>query len=240
MLLSEARCGDKVKIVEFIGGEEVLKKISEYEIVKYILKYRELFKLLSTYIKPLPEHAIGGRIYTHFLQTGTATGRLSSKEPNLQNIPTNKEINIRKGFIAEKDKFLISLDYSQIELRLLAHFSEDSTLIEAFHQDKDIHLETAMKIFGDAKYRSVAKSINFGLIYGMGARKLAETINVSNKDAKEFIDRYFASFPTVKDFLNKQKENTHDKHNPPIMITLPFPSSVLSLKNEKSVFSGLI
>ncbi len=190
-------------------SEEVLKKISEYEIVKYILKYRELFKLLSTYIKPLPEHAIGGRIYTHFLQTGTATGRLSSKEPNLQNIPTNKEINIRKGFIAEKNKFLISLDYSQIELRLLAHFSEDSTLIEAFHQDKDIHLETAIKIFGEEKateYRGVAKSINFGLIYGMGARKLAETINISQKEAKEFIERYFHSFPTIKTYLEKAKQ----------------------------------
>ena len=190
-------------------NEVVLNELREYEIVNKILTYRELFKLQSTYIKPLPEFAQNNKVYTHFLQTGTATGRLSSKDPNLQNIPTNKEINIRNGFIATEGNYLYSLDYSQIELRLLAHFSEDATLIKAFNEDKDIHLETAIKIFGEEKaqeYRSVAKSINFGLIYGMGARKLAQTINVTNKEAKEFIDKYFASFPTVKNYLNSQKE----------------------------------
>jgi len=190
--------------------ESVLKKLAkDYEIAKKLLEYRELFKLQSTYIKPLPKLAQNNKIYTSFLQTGTATGRLSSKDPNLQNIPTNKDINIRNGFIASEGNYLYSLDYSQIELRLLAHFSKDETLINAFKEDKDIHLETAIKIFGEEnahEYRSVAKSINFGLIYGMGARKLAETINVSNKEAKEFIEKYFASFPTVKEFLNKQKE----------------------------------
>ena len=190
-------------------NESVLNSLKDYPIVNKILEYRELFKLQSTYIKPLQIHSKNGKIYTHFLQTGTATGRLSSKDPNLQNIPTNKEINIRNGFIASEGKYLFSLDYSQIELRLLAHFSKDETLIKAFKEDKDIHLETSIKIFGEKnakQMRGVAKSINFGLIYGMGARKLAETINVSNKEAKEFIEKYFESFPTVKQFLNAQKE----------------------------------
>jgi DNA polymerase-1 len=190
-------------------NEKVLNSLKEYPIVNKLLEYRELFKLQSTYIKPLQEHNQNGKVYTSFLQTGTATGRLSSKDPNLQNIPTNKEINIRNGFIATKRKWLVSLDYSQIELRLLAHFSEDKTLINAFNENKDIHLETAIKIFGEDKAqenRNIAKSINFGLIYGMGARKLADTINVTNKEAKEFIEKYFASFPTVKNFLNEQKE----------------------------------
>ena len=149
-------------------NEAVLNSLKEYEIVQKLLEYRELFKLQSTYIKPLQNYAKkDGKIYTSFLQTGTATGRLSSKDPNLQNIPTNKEINIRNGFVASRGNYLYSLDYSQIELRLLAHFSEDPTLINAFKEDKDIHLETAIKIFGEnsaKEYRSVAKSINFGLI----------------------------------------------------------------------------
>ncbi|NPA88018.1 MAG: DNA polymerase I, partial [Epsilonproteobacteria bacterium] len=131
---------------------------------------------------------------------------------NLQNIPTSTDINIRNAFVAQKE--FVSLDYSQIELRLLAHFSEDSHLIEAFLNDKDIHLETAVKIFGaqNAKeYRSVAKSINFGLIYGMGPKKLSETINVSTKEAKEFIEKYFASFPTVKTFIEKTKLEAREK-----------------------------
>jgi DNA polymerase-1 len=129
-------------------NESVLNSLKDYPIVNKILEYRELFKLQSTYIKPLQIHSKNGKIYTHFLQTGTATGRLSSKDPNLQNIPTNKEINIRNGFIASEGKYLFSLDYSQIELRLLAHFSKDETLIKAFKEDKDIHLETSIKFFG--------------------------------------------------------------------------------------------
>ncbi|NPA55059.1 MAG: DNA polymerase I [Epsilonproteobacteria bacterium] len=190
-------------------NEAVLKSLQEYDIVKKILEYRELFKLQSTYVKPLLSFAKDDTIYTSFLQTGTATGRLSSKDPNLQNIPTNKHINIRYGFVAREGNLLYSLDYSQIELRLLAHFSQDATLIQAFNEDKDIHLETAIKIFGKDnahKYRSVAKSINFGIIYGMGPKKLAETIDISFKEAKEFINKYFDNFQSVKTFLNQQKE----------------------------------
>ena len=190
--------------------EKVLNSLKNaHPIIPLLLEYRKLDKLLSTYVIPLKEYAKkdkNHKIYTNFLQTGTATGRLSSKNPNLQNIPTSTEINIRNAFIT--DKIFVSLDYSQIELRLLAHFSEDENLINAFLNDKDIHLETAIKIFGEEnapKYRSVAKSINFGLIYGMGPKKLSETINVSTKEAKEFIEKYFASFPTVKNFIEKTK-----------------------------------
>jgi len=196
--------------------EKVLNSLKNaHEVVPLILEYRRLEKLLNTYIIPLKEYAKkdkNNKIYTHFLQTGTATGRLSSKNPNLQNIPTSTDINIRNAFIT--DKLFVSLDYSQIELRLLAHFSEDEHLVKAFLEDKDIHLETAIKLFGkkDAlKYRHIAKSINFGLIYGMGARKLSETINVSTKEAKEFIEKYFESFPTVKKFLELKKAEAREK-----------------------------
>jgi DNA polymerase-1 len=161
--------------------ESVLKKLQNiHPIVKKLLEYRKMDKLLNTYIVPLLEYGKkdkNHKIYTTFLQTGTTTGRLSSKNPNLQNIPTTTEINIRDAFVSKK--LFVSLDYSQIELRLLAHFSKDTHLVKAFWEDKDIHLETAIKIFGEDKahkFRNVAKSINFGLIYGMGARRLSETI----------------------------------------------------------------
>ncbi len=196
--------------------EKVLNSLKDaHPIIPKLLEYRKLEKLQSTYVIPLQEYAKkdpNHRIYTNFLQTGTATGRLSSKNPNLQNIPTSTDINIRDAFVAEKE--FVSLDYSQIELRLLAHFSKDEHLINAFLEDKDIHLETAVKIFGEEKakeYRSVAKSINFGLIYGMGPKKLSETINVSTKEAKEFIQKYFASFPTVKTFLENTKADAREK-----------------------------
>ncbi|WP_456479975.1 DNA polymerase I [Nautilia sp.] len=196
--------------------EKVLNSLKgTHPIIEKLLEYRKLDKLLSTYVIPLQEYAkkdADNKIYTNFLQTGTATGRLSSKNPNLQNIPTSTQINIRNAFIAEKE--FVSLDYSQIELRLLAHFSKDRHLIQAFLEDKDIHLETAVKIFGEEKakeYRPVAKSINFGLIYGMGPKKLSETINVSTKEAKEFIEKYFASFPTVKTFLENTKIEAREK-----------------------------
>jgi len=190
--------------------EKVLNKLyDEHPIIPKILEYRESFKLKSTYIDPLLEYAKKdreNRIYTSFLQSGTATGRLSSKNPNLQNIPVRTELGrkIRQGFVAKKGYKLISLDYSQIELRLLAHFSGDSLLREAFFEGKDIHLETAKRIFGEdvaKERRDIAKTINFGLIYGMGARKLSETLKISQNEAKEYIDSYFASFPTVKGYL---------------------------------------
>ncbi|BAF70297.1 DNA polymerase I [Nitratiruptor sp. SB155-2] len=191
-------------------NETTLQALKDkHPIIPLLLEYRELYKLKSTYIDPLinyakrdPKH----RIYTSFIQTGTATGRLASKNPNLQNIPIKTELGrkIRYGFIAGEGRLLIGIDYSQIELRLLAHFSKDPALLEAFQKGRDIHMETAIKLFGKEhakEKRNIAKSINFGLIYGMGSRKLAETLGISTKEAKAIIESYFASFPTVKSYL---------------------------------------
>ena len=196
-------------------SEAVLLSLKDsHAIIPLLLDYREMFKLLSTYVEPLQTYAQNDkehRIYTSFMQTGTSTGRLSSKNPNLQNIPvkTQEGRRVREAFIAKDNHLLFSLDYSQIELRLLAHFSKDKDMVEAFKNGEDIHLKTATKIFGieSAKEkRSIAKSINFGLIYGMGAKKLSETLGISFSDAKNYIQSYFESFPTVKDFLKKQED----------------------------------
>lgn len=195
--------------------ERTLSNIADsHPIIPLVLEYREMNKLKNTYIEPLLKYANKNaqhKIYTSFLQTGTVTGRLSSKSPNLQNIPVRSEYGrkIREGFIAKEGYKLISVDYSQIELRLLAHFSQDSHLIESFKQQKDIHYETALRLFGESEAhnkRFIAKTINFGLIYGMGARKLSETLKITFKEAKAYIDSYFKLFPTVKDYLNNQKE----------------------------------
>lgn len=183
--------------------------IDEHPIIPVILEYRELFKLKTTYIEPLIELSKNdpkNRIYTSFLQTGTATGRLSSKNPNLQNIPVKTDVGaqIRSAFIADEGKILAGLDYSQIELRLLAHFSGDHTLRDAFLEDRDIHLETSRKIFGSAaaaENRHKAKTINFGLLYGMGSVKLSDTLSIGRDEAKKLIEDYFASFGTVKEYL---------------------------------------
>ncbi|RDU69918.1 DNA polymerase I [Helicobacter cholecystus] len=191
--------------------ESVLEKLVDiHPIITPILRYREANKLRNTYIDPLLKLAKQeDRVFTSFLQTGTATGRLSSKSPNLQNIPVRTEAGkkIRQGFIAREGNVLLSVDYSQIELRLLAHFSQDPSLIQSFKEGKDIHAQTALKIFGSEEKRAIAKSINFGLIYGMGAKKLAETLKISLKEAKEYIQNYFENFPTVKNFLKFQEES---------------------------------
>ena len=211
--------GKKTK-TGYSTDEKVLNSLrDEHPIIENILDYRESYKLRSTYIEPLLKLASydkNHRIYTSFLQTGTATGRLSSKNPNLQNIPVRTELGreIRRAFIAKDGYKLISLDYSQIELRLLAHFSKDPSLVEAFMEDKDIHLETAVKIFGQTQAkekRDVAKSINFGLLYGMGSRKLAATLGITPKEAKGYIESYFDSFPTVKEYLESIVEFSKEK-----------------------------
>ena len=195
--------------------ESVLESLkNEHPVVPFLLKYREAFKLHSTYIEPLLELGLkdkDNRIFTSFLQTGTTTGRLSSKSPNLQNIPTfgANGVEIRKAFIAKKGYKLVGVDYSQIELRLLAHFSKDEALVEAFKNDLDIHLQTAIKIFGEEEAknkRSIAKSINFGLLYGMGAKKLGDTLGISQKEAKFYIDSYFNAFKSVKDYLKSVED----------------------------------
>ncbi len=201
-------------------NEAVLQKLlDKHPVIKMLLEYREMHKLQSTYIEPLlklAKKSENHRIHTSFIQTGTATGRLSSKNPNLQNIPVKTELGreIRYGFVAKEGCLLLGIDYSQIELRLLAHFSKDPALMEAFMKDKDIHLETAIRIFGKEmakEKRAVAKSINFGLLYGMGARKLSQTIGVSQKEAKEYIDSYFSSFPTVRDFIQKAQQEAEKR-----------------------------
>ncbi len=209
----QLKAGKKTK-TGYSTNEQVLQELYDaHPIIPKILDYREIYKLRSTYIDPLlklAKKSPDSRIHTSYLQTGTATGRLSSKNPNLQNIPVRSEIGreIRHGFVAKEGFQLIGIDYSQMELRMLAHFSQDPALLEAFREDKDIHLETAIRLFGEEdakKMRNVAKSINFGLLYGMGSRKLAQTIHVSTADAKAFIERYFNSFPTVRDYLESIK-----------------------------------
>lgn len=183
--------------------------LGQHPIIALILQYREMFKLYSTYIEPLLElnkQSEDGRIHTSFVQTGTATGRLSSKNPNLQNIPTRSELGarIREAFVAPEGKLLIGIDYSQIELRLLAHFSQDSVLVSAFNEDKDIHMQTAIVLFGEeeaAAKRNIAKTVNFGLLYGMGPKKLSDTLGITTKEAKTIIEKYFESFPTVKRYF---------------------------------------
>jgi DNA polymerase-1 len=207
------KAGKKTK-TGYSTNEQVLSGlIDEHEIIPKLLEYREIYKLRSTYIEPLLKLAKKDdkhRIYTSFLQTGTNTGRLSSKNPNLQNIPVRTELGreIREGFVAKEGYMLVGIDYSQIELRLLAHFSQDRALMDAFIHDKDIHLETAVKIFGESEAkekRNIAKSINFGLLYGMGARKLSQTIDVTQSEAKAYITSYFDSFATVKNYLETIK-----------------------------------
>ena len=154
------------------------------------------------------------RIHTSFLHTGTATGRLSSKNPNLQNIPVGTEsvLQIRSAFIPQHGYKLIGIDYSQIELRLLAHYSKDEALVSAFNNDLDIHYQTAVKIFGEENAkdkRNIAKSINFGLLYGMGSKKLGDTLSIPSKEAKLYIDSYFEAFKSVKDYLKSIEDFAH-------------------------------
>ncbi|GAA7038786.1 DNA polymerase I [Helicobacter pylori] len=193
--------------------KSLLKILDKHPSIALILEYRELNKLFNTYTTPLLRlKDKDDKIHTTFIQTGTATGRLSSHSPNLQNIPVRspKGLLIRKGFIASSKEYcLLGVDYSQIELRLLAHFSQDKDLMDAFLKGRDIHLETSKALFGEdlaKEKRSIAKSINFGLVYGMGSKKLSETLNISLNEAKSYIEAYFKRFPSIKDYLNRMKE----------------------------------
>ncbi|OYV99905.1 MAG: DNA polymerase I [Acidobacteria bacterium 37-71-11] len=180
-----------------------------------LLEYREQAKLKSTYVDALPKQ-VGpdGRIHTRFNQAVAATGRLSSSDPNLQNIPARTEMGreVRRAFVAEPGQLLIAVDYSQIELRILAHLSGDPTLADAFDRGEDIHRATAALVFGVApelvipEQRRAAKTINFGLIYGMGAYALARELGVGNAEAQRFIDAYFARLPRVRAYLDATKE----------------------------------
>jgi DNA polymerase-1 len=183
-----------------------------HELPRRVLEYRELTKLKSTYVDALPRliEPSTGRLHTRLSQTGAATGRLSSSDPNLQNIPVRTELGrqIRAAFIAEPGWSLLSADYSQIELRLLAHFSKDPVLIEAFRSGQDIHARTAQEVFGvgplaqTAEHRRAAKAINFGIIYGLSPFGLAQQLGIDQKEAAHFIAAYFARYPAVKQYLD--------------------------------------
>lgn len=194
--------------------EEVLEELKNaHPVIPALSEYRETFKILSTYLEPLLEIAKTheGKIHTTYLQTGTATGRLSSEKPNLQNIPQESKwaIPLRKAFEAEHGKSLLALDYSQLELRLLAHTVGDKELKKAFEEGQDIHALTASKIFKiplekvDKEKRRVGKTLNFGIIYGMGPRAFAQTGNIPLSEAKEIIDTYWQNFPDIKKWHEK-------------------------------------
>lgn len=193
---------------------ETLEKIKdEHEIVPLILEYRMLTKLSGTYIDGLiPLIAEDGRIHCHFNQTVTATGRISSSEPNLQNIPVRQELGrgLRRAFVPGEDCSLIGADYSQIELRVLAHMSKDKSLIDSFNNGEDIHRATAARVLGipeneiTSEQRSRAKAVNFGIIYGMSAFGLSTEIHVTRKEAEEYIENYFAKHEAVKAFMDEQ------------------------------------
>ena len=203
----------KTKTGQYATSEDVLQKHEkDHPIVGNILNYRQLKKLKSTYVDPLPElcDPIDGRIHTSFMQTVTATGRLSSNNPNLQNIPirTAKGREIRKAFVPRDEKHqLLAVDYSQIELRIIAALSEDKSMIDAFSKGVDIHTATASKVFRTPvneitrEQRSQAKAVNFGIIYGQSAFGLAQNLNISRKEAKGIIDSYFEEYPTIKKYM---------------------------------------
>jgi len=184
--------------------------------VELILQYRQLSKLKSTYVDALPAliNRKTGRVHTTFNQTGTATGRLSSSDPNLQNIPIRSDLGnkIRRAIIAPPGARLLSADYSQIDLRVLAHLSQDPGLIAAFAQDEDIHATTASKLFGvpahevSSEMRRNAKTVNFGVIYGMSDYGLEQATNLSREEAAQFIALYFEKYPKVKEYLEATKE----------------------------------
>ena len=198
---------------------EVLEELStKHPLPGKVIEYREVSKLKSTYVDALPKliHPETGRVHTSISQTVAATGRLSSSDPNLQNIPIRTELGreIRAAFVAEKGKILLSADYSQIELRVMAHFSRDAVLVEAFRNGEDIHARTAQEVFGvgplaqTAEHRRAAKAINFGIIYGLSPFGLAQQINVPQKEAAQFIAAYFARYSGVKKYLDSVLEET--------------------------------
>ena len=204
----------KTKTGQYVTSEEVLESLrNKHEIIGKILEYRGLKKLLGTYIDALPLliNPRTGRIHTSFNQAVTATGRLSSSNPNLQNIPIRDEDGkeIRKAFIPDDGCEFFSADYSQIELRIMAHLSEDKNMIDAFLSGYDIHAATAAKIYKvDIKdvtsdMRRKAKTANFGIIYGISIFGLAERMNVDRKEAKELIDGYFETYPQVREYMDK-------------------------------------
>ena len=218
LLFAKMRIDEKPKMTrtkQFCTDEEYLQGFArKHRIVGLILEYRGVKKLLSTYAEALPQlvNPATGRIHTSFNQAVTATGRLSSANPNLQNIPVRDELGrrIRRAFIpTDGEHRLLSADYSQVELRLMAHLSGDESLIAAFEHGEDIHAATAARLFGKeiaevtADERRKAKTANFGIIYGISAFGLSQRLDIPRKEAKEIIDGYFASYPKVKEYMDR-------------------------------------
>ncbi len=208
--------GKKTKTGYSTATDVLEKLVDENPIAQKILDFRELSKLKSTYVDALPElvEAETGRVHTIFNQALTTTGRLSSNHPNLQNIPirTPRGRKVREAFIVPKGYKMLSADYSQIELRILAHITNDEGLVKAFNEDRDIHSWTASEIFAiaidevDSNQRRMAKAVNFGLAYGQGVYGLAETLNIPRAESKEIIENYFKKFPGVKDYMESTVE----------------------------------
>jgi DNA polymerase-1 len=203
-------------------NEEVLQELAlDYPLPKVILEYRGLAKLKSTYTDKLPRmiHAVTGRVHTSYHQAVTATGRLSSTDPNLQNIPVRNDEGrrIRQAFVAQPGWKIMAVDYSQIELRIMAHLSGDQTLLDAFHQGKDIHAATAAEILGihidqvSTEQRRRAKAVNFGLIYGMSAFGLAKQLGIPRGEAQTYMDTYFERYPGVMQYMEDTRSLAHDK-----------------------------
>jgi DNA polymerase-1 len=204
----------KTKSGHYSTAADILARLeNEHEVIGLILEHRQLGKLKSTYVDALPRlvNPQTGRIHTSFNQTGTVTGRLSSSEPNLQNIPIRSELGreVRRAFVAEEGWVLLSADYSQVELRILAHISQDRGLLEAFARQEDIHASTAAAVLGvplaevTSDMRRMAKTVNFGLLYGQGAYGMSQSAGVSQEEAAQFIESYFARFPGVRRYMEE-------------------------------------
>jgi DNA polymerase-1 len=221
---------------------DVLEELAEtHEVPRLVLDYRQLSKLKSTYVDTLPQliDCKTGRVHTTFNQTGTSTGRLSSTNPNLQNIPIRTELGreIRAAFIAESGNLLLSADYSQIELRLLAHFSEDPLLVEAFRRGDDIHQLTASQVFGvpplmiDAEHRRRAKAVNFGIVYGLSPFGLSQQLGIEQREAKRFIDAYFEKYAGVRKFIDRVLEETRREQSVKTLFGRTRPIPDINSKN---------
>jgi len=211
----------KTKTGVSTAGPELEKLKNTHPIIPLISEYRELAKLQSTYLEALPKlvNPKTNRLHTSFNQTITATGRLSSSEPNLQNIPARTTLGkkIREAFVAEKNHSLISADYSQIELRIISSLANDQTMIAYFNKDKDVHVMTAAQIKNippekvTAEMRRLAKTINFGIIYGLGRLGLAQSVDITKEEATQFIEKYFKIYPQIKEYIEKLKEEARQK-----------------------------
>ena len=226
VLFGKMRIAEKPKMTktkQFCTDEEYLQSFAHrHRIVDLVLEYRGVKKLLSTYVEALPllVNRTTGRIHTSFNQAVTATGRLSSTNPNLQNIPVRDALGrrIRQAFIpSDGDHLLLSVDYSQVELRLMAHLSDDESLLAAFEHGEDIHAATAARLFGKridevtAEERRRAKTANFGIIYGISAFGLSQRLEIPRKEAKELIDGYFASYPKVREYMERVVEEARTR-----------------------------